>query len=284
MTNKGIKDIQKITSENYLPSKTLMYLQLKDYEKKVSYDDDTHVYYYQNRTLSPTTSTISKFFPKFDSKGISENLAKKELGSQLAANFDYVLKTAKKIRKKWSEKADLGTIVHRYGEFVLNSGQVPFKDIKSLKSMKSYANLGKHTLSNYLKSIDKFLKDQPQVLQNFLYSELIVWNRKFSIAGQVDFITYNFADDSIDLWDWKTSKTITDENVCFNSYGFGALSKLPATNFYKYTLQLSIYKQILELAGFKVNGLKILHLKEKDYKIIDVPYLSDEARYILQNN
>jgi len=258
-----------------------LHLKLREYEKRVGFDAREHAYFFKGRTLTSMTTLYKKFFPKFDSTSISENLARKELGD---VDYSLILHKAKEIRNDWGNKAKLGTIIHNYAELLLLHGS-PFEFSGSdFCEHEDYLEHLANTYPLYASEVLTIIHNNPVILSNFLYSELVVWDSEFSVAGQVDFLTWN-DDGSVDLWDWKTSGSITPEGVGFGKFGFGELAKLPDTNFYHYSLQLSGYAFMLEKnLGLKVRSLRIVHLKPGESKVITVPYLKDEAYYVMRNN
>ena len=231
------------------------YLSLFQYSKGISFDEPSHTYYYKNRTMTSVTTAVGNCFPRFDRGGsISIGLAEKR-GI-----------TVKELKDEWRHKAELGTKVHNYCEQLVNN-------------------------INFI-SDDPWCSIRVEYAQDFiqesgikpLFCEFPVYNGKFSIAGTCDLLTYNAEEDCIDIYDWKTNDSIVGETVKFGKYGFGRLCGIPDTNFWHYALQLSIYKYILQEAGFKVGKLNLVHLTDSGYKVIELPYLSDEALYILESN
>ena len=261
--------------------KAELYLKLRNYEKKVGFDAQEHVYFYKGRTLTSMTKLYKKFFPAFNATQISERLARKELGD---ADYGIILKKAREIRDSWKNKAKLGTIVHDYAEHTLIAGTAIPCNPDSFKDHPDYLPALENTYPSYCKGVQDFLQNDLTLFDNFLYSELVVWDAEFSVAGQVDFITYN-PDGSIDLWDWKTSGEITPEGVSFGKFGFGCLAGLPDTNFSHYSLQLSGYAFIIEKnLGLKVRSLKVVHIQPEFWKVYELPYLKDEAYQVLASN
>jgi len=128
------------------------------------------------------------------------------------------------------------------------------------------------------------LSEHSGVIHNLLFTEFMVWDAEFSVAGTADFLVWNPETKCVDIWDWKTNTSITDSRANFGKYGFGGLAKLADTNYWHYALQLSIYRYIIEKQGIKCGALKLVHLTEEGYKVIELPYLADEVYIILKGN
>jgi hypothetical protein len=113
-------------------------------------------------------------------------------------------------------------------------------------------------------------------------SEQIIFNEEYGIAGTPDELTwYN---NMIDIWDFKTDKNpIEIDDNRFNKYFLPPLQDLPANSFYYYALKMSIYRYILELDGFPVNTLGLLHIRPKEIKEIMLPYLEQECKLLIED-
>jgi hypothetical protein len=239
-------------------------LKLYQYSKGISFDEPSHIYYYKNRTMTSVTTAVSNCFPRFDRSGaICQNLSEVRGIS------------VKQLKAEWRNKAKLGTHVHEAGECLV-SGVVP----PTLPESMPVEDVD--FVTNCFISLQEFyynLKDT-----KVLFPEFIVYNGQYSVAGTVDLLVFNELTGKIDIYDWKTNSSITSAQVNYGKYGFGRLAKLPDTNFYHYALQLSIYKYILEKSGFDVGELYLVHLTETGATQIKVPYLSDEALVVLEDN
>ena len=102
------------------------------------------------------------------------------------------------------------------------------------------------------------------------------------LAGSIDLVSIN-EDGTLSIWDWKRSKDIKKTNI-YES-GYPPLDHLPNTNYWKYSMQLNIYKYILESkydVTVKTLNLVILHPNSDNYKILNVPDLRDEVCDILK--
>ena len=92
------------------------------------------------------------------------------------------------------------------------------------------------------------------------------------------------------MYDWKRSlKVINKSNgtpITQNRWdrGFKGLSDIDDTSFNHYTLQLSIYRFLLE-KNYQINLSKmfiiVLHPEYEKYYKVEVPYLKEKVEYIL---
>ena len=109
----------------------------------------------------------------------------------------------------------------------------------------------------------------------------MVWDKEYRIAGSID-MTFVNEDGSIDIYDWKRSKEIVKVSGYNKWMNLDCLSHLPDTNFWHYSLQLNIYKAIIEQKYNKtVIGLYLVCLhpnnKNGSYQRIQCADLSAEV-------
>lgn len=72
--------------------------------------------------------------------------------------------------------------------------------------------------------------------------EMRIFSEKYSIAGSIDLLV-EFNDGTIELFDWKCLPVLRKTAY---AYGFPPLQNFPDTNLAHYTIQLNLYKFILE--------------------------------------
>jgi ATP-dependent exoDNAse (exonuclease V) beta subunit len=120
-----------------------------------------------------------------------------------------------------------------------------------------------------------FMKDHP--LFTPYRTEWLIYDETIKIAGSIDMVYLN-DDGTVSIYDWKRCKSITKVNL-YNKFALTpCISEMPDTNFWHYTLQLNIYRYILESKyGRQVSGLYLvqLHPDEDNYVIHEVPFLPD---------
>lgn len=272
---------------------------LRNHSKGIGFDRQSHQYFTASHTLTPATRLVRSVFPEFNAIKTSESLACKELGIDLqnatAADYLKIKEHSRTLRASWSTSRDFGTQTHELAEQCLLAG------------VDNYVELGKPYMHSnkidgmvlsYFPGISNFIEDNKHLLREGLVStEQTVWSSVFNTAGTIDFLTYSSDSKSLDIWDWKTDKSICPPELNFGKFGFGMFSHLPDTNYYHYTLQLGVYRRLLEDLGLPVSGMHLVHLRpstfdgisdqrptDKFYDVIDLPYLSDEVSHLLNSN
>jgi ATP-dependent exoDNAse (exonuclease V) beta subunit len=73
--------------------------------------------------------------------------------------------------------------------------------------------------------------------------EWCVYSRTIQLAGTIDFAVAN-EDGTIDLYDWKRSKHMELQNP-YRKYSH-VIQTIPDTNYWHYTVQLNLYKYVIE--------------------------------------
>lgn len=201
----------------------------------IKMNESTHRYYLINKPefeFVSCTTFIEYFFHKFDSVGVANNLT--------MTHPNYIGMSPQELIKNWDKAAKEGTEIHKEIDNFIKFGTMP-------QNSKSKIGI------NWLNTIDRNKYE--------IFSETIIFSEEIKIAGTVDLILFNKENNTLDIYDWKTTKSIDK-----NSYG-SKMGRVPATstlmdcNFIHYSLQLSLYRYILEnYYSLKVNNLTLLHL------------------------
>lgn len=226
-------------------------------DKDITLDETIHKY---SLVSDPTivftscTTFIKYFFKAFDSIGIANNL--------VANHPNYTGMSPQELIQVWDKKAEEGTIIHNEIDNFIRNNQTPKFD-KSI--------LAVNWLKNYLNN------------NHEVYSEIIVFAKELELAGTVDLLVYNKSTDSYEIFDWKTSKKI-DKNSYRNKIGTTkATSNLMDCNFIHYSLQLSLYRFILEeYYNLSISKTTILHINDMDVIHHESKYYKTEIEEMLQ--
>jgi len=113
-------------------------------------------------------------------------------------------------------------------------------------------------------------------------TEWEVWDEELKLAGSIDMVYRNKKDGTFAIYDWKRAKDMKMDNN-FDS-GFGPVSHLPDTNYWHYTLQLNMYRWLLEKHyGVKISemALIVLHPNNNNFVKYKLNRLEDEIEEMI---
>jgi len=85
--------------------------------------------------------------------------------------------------------------------------------------------------------------------------EWCIYVEDIGLAGTIDFVSEN-EDGTLDLYDWKRTKHMEMYNP-YHKYS-PIVSHIPDTNFWHYTLQLNLYKYMIERKNKKVKHMYLV--------------------------
>lgn len=236
-----------------------MLKELKEAFGHVRYYDDPHIYIdtRNGKQLTSVTTWIKQFLPEFDTEYWSNYKARQRGISQ------------QEILREW-EVARVygqlrGTRVHLIAEHLSNNKEFSYPTPPEIIEM-NLVDKFNDEIKILKPQIEAFVKNE-----NFtvIKNELILANH--TIAGQCDLLAEK--NGKIILYDFKTDLTID----LTTRYGYLAepFSDLQNTNYSKYTLQLNLYKRLLETeTSIRVDEMHIVHFNVnndsyKMYKIND---------------
>lgn len=230
----------------------------------IKYLDSNHSYTINNKPAISGTQLIHKFETPFDNVAQANRLAvKKGVSAQSLLN-DWTLTNILASTK--------GSYVHNYLELSfqkrvleINEEELYEEIIKKLKNHEFYkttlAQVKKDALflknkiveyyNEIIPSCDVFLKNSSEKLIP-LASEFIIGDEDYLVCGTIDQLYFNKTTQKIEIWDWKTNKSFSTINNFKQTLKY-PLNKIDDTHLDKYSIQLNLYKYILE----KNTNLKI---------------------------
>jgi hypothetical protein len=247
------------------------------------FDAEAHSYTYVNpetgkpiQIFESVSGFISRFKKPFDSERIAGYVAKSRKTTK-----DIILAEWKATAK---EGTDLGTYVHEWIEDYYN-GKEPIEPI--LEGVEH----GKHdSMGTWDERIYDRVQKFKEVFRARLHKldakeqELRIFSRKWGIAGTLDVLFW--LDPFFYVGDWKTNKKFTDDK-----HKDGRRQKmlypfedLWDNNLNGYSVQISMYRLMLEEAGFETEGGFLVWVgpdKPQIYKTLD---LRDRLREFLDKN
>jgi hypothetical protein len=231
-------------------------------DREPLFDESRHLYYDKKTNLAycNVTKWLARFKPEFDFEGMSEMYAEK-----------YNLEV-EKVREMWNKKRDdsivFGKKFHKVFEEYLSNRQI--------------------VNENYKPVIEQFelLKLINRKHNNFFEKRL--YNPDLNIAGTADIISIDR--DTFDIFDFKTNKKLNFENTFKDDRWLKSpLDHLPNSEYFNYSLQLSLYAYLTEeMTGLKNSRLRIFWYEryqpenyeslQGKWQIYTVPYLKEEIQ------
>ena len=220
---------------------------------------ENHEYQLVNQpefNFTSVTTFVGSFFEPFDEVKVANHLVNNVP--------KYFAETPESIIKQWQIAREYGTEVHLEIENWLKDGTDP-KDSKSIAAAKW---IGAYVSKP---NIDTF-------------SEVIVYSKEIAIAGTIDVLMMDKKSGDYVLIDWKTSKKI--DKTSFN--GKKGIKKetchIDDCKYNHYTLQLSLYRYILEkYYEIPVARQLVAQLKDDGVETYSTPYMKNEIISMLNS-
>lgn len=229
--------------------------------------------------LISVTSFLHDCFEEFDADKVIEKLVSNP-------RCKYFNRPIQEIKDEWKSANLLGTELHAKIENFMNDENVKYpytheelkqrdeKDIKDINDEKDIKNDWKL----FLQFADTFKDKIP------FRTEWRIYCQELRIAGSVDMVYIN-EDGSISIFDWKRT-TDLDKRVGFkNKMSLKFPDTVPDTKFHKYSLQLNLYKAIIEKNyGLTVKELVLvgLHPSQKTFELHQCVDFSKEVEQLFQ--
>jgi ATP-dependent exoDNAse (exonuclease V) beta subunit len=225
----------------------------------VVFNEEDHSYYLNFKRCISTTELIGRFKKKFET----------ELMSSLVAKRDG--RTKDDVIAEWDEKRITsqirGTELHKCAELMFQS--------KGYKPDPIVTN-------KLYKMLQDFHKDYKNILA-LVRAELVVGDDTWGVCGMIDKLFYNTLENELQIWDYKTNKEIKTTNKYKMING---LNHLEECEFNTYSLQLSIYKKIIEKnTNLKIGKSYLCWINEENdsYEIIETKYFDAESTLMLNS-
>lgn len=227
----------------------------------IKFDEGPHIYTVNGDSgFTSVTTWIHSHFSKFDADKILKSMfAGKKMQDP---TYKYYGMTREQIKESWAsnDAAKKGTAMHYDIECFYNNMEVT-------NESEEYAF--------FLKFAEDYKNLKP------FRTEWIIFYEELKLAGSIDMV---FKDENGDLWiyDWKRTKELSPEAFGNKTAITPCISHMPDCSFWQYSLQLNIYRGILEHKyGVKIKGMCLLRLHPdnvyKTYERIVVPFLYEDV-------
>lgn len=283
----------------------------------ISFQEEGHIYTItgkNNRPISVTT-LIGKYWEKFDAEKVSGFIVKSK--KMLDPDYKYYGMTQQEIINLWlsNNAAQLGTDMHYAIELYYNEVLEKYPDTKEFNFFLDYDRKFKIVNPSYKKyrtewlvfdgilpdeinnakneNTEKGNNENKKEIDNFMRpNHNSTTNKKDigygNISGSID-MTYINEAGQIVIFDWKRVK---DLDKCYKykngdyKMGKGILSHLKDTKFNHYSLQLNVYRHILETWYDKeVVGmyLAIFHPDNDSFQTKKVERMDNEIKLLFDS-
>lgn len=223
-------------------------------DRHITFQEEGHLYTIEGMEGRPTsvTTLIHHSFPEFN----ADEVIDKMMRSPRWSKSKYYGMTKQEIKDQWAasalEASTAGTLMHADIEHFLN--QEPVLDPDCIEH-------------RYFQTFWKaFCDANPDLIP--YRTEWLVYDDDRKISGSIDCVLINKKTGAICILDWKRSKEIKKENKY--QKGLPPLAHLEDCNYNHYSLQLNIYRHILETKYQKnVTGMFIVvfHPDNKNFMI-----------------
>lgn len=234
-------------------------------DSHILFDEPTHVYTIDGDSdYMSATTFVHSHFADFDADKIIDKMMK---GRNWKPGYKYYGMTKEEIKEMWSqngkEASEAGTKMHYDIECFYNECPNENNSIEY----------------NYFKN---FQKEYSHLIP--YRTEWTVFDKELKIAGSIDMVFQN-EDGTLQIYDWKRCKDISKTTSYMKYSKNNIISHIPDTNFWHYSLQLNVYKFILEKNyGVRVTDLYLvcLHPNKENYRRIKVADLGNEVNELFE--
>lgn len=236
-------------------------------DTRIRFDELPHKYYIDGCTdgYISCTTFIHTFFGHFDADSVIENMVK----SKNWKTSKYYGMSPDEIKAMWDVERDAastsGTKMHKNIELAYNG--LPFD--------------GDFPESIEHRYFAQFKMEHPHL--RAFRTEWEVFDEEHKIAGSIDMVFFNERTQAYDIYDWKRSKEI--KRTSFGGKkGLYPLEEYDDCNFVHYSLQLNLYKNLLErLYGLVIQDLclVVIHPNQSGYRKIHVDGMQKQIGWLL---
>lgn len=231
-------------------------------DSRIRFDEKPHIYYVDEVAYDiSVTKFVHDFFEKFNPDTV---ISKFYEYWQSNENSEYFGLSPEEIKEMWKqngmEASKMGTMLHRDIELFYNEQDIE-NDSQEFKHFLDFQKDNEH-LKPYR-------------------TEWEIFDEDYKLAGSIDCVFEH--EGEFHIFDWKRVKEIKENNKY--QEGKYPLNHLPDANYWHYSLQLNIYKYILESKyGLKVGNLSlvVLHPEKDSYELVKAVDLSEEVKLMLE--
>jgi hypothetical protein len=255
-------------------------------DERIQFEEESHTYTIDGTRAGWTSCTgfLHHFFGEFDADAIIAKM----MSSRNWPQSKYFGMTPAAIKAQWDAKRDAaataGTRMHLDIEHFYNALPACWKEGADERSVDIDAGVAAMREADSWEPVagpewNYFCDYQRTYGSKFepYRTEWLVFDEEHKVAGSIDMV-YKKADGTLAIYDWKRAEEIKTENK-FQS-GLGPVEHLPDTNYWHYSLQLNVYRYILQKHyGYVVSelALVVLHPTNPSWRVVKVNIMDDEV-------
>ena len=244
---------------------------------KYKFFEDGHYYTYKDKQVGiSVTKYISQFENEFDSNTLSQKVADTAGISQF------------EVLNEWKRKSEYsclkGTAIHEWLQDNYANREYKF-DLSQLEEYPEYYKI--EDIEHLKQMAIDFINDYKN-RYILIGDEILCGIPDFDIASAIDLLFYDTVNNEVVLADIKTNTDLKGwkSTPSYVKKMLQPLENIKDITFEHYKIQLSIYRYFLEeYAHIPISdNMFIVYLseKEKNYNIIQIPYLKNEVEKILK--
>lgn len=238
-------------------------------DQHISFEASTHTYTIVDvsKRVRSVTSLIHSQFPRFDADQVLSKMKGKA--------EKYPQCSDAQIKEMWSrqgkEAARLGTLLHAHIEAWYNgiNGINDINDINDIKIDPEIQTEWAQVVQFHHDVVEK------EGLQPYR-TEWSVFDEDMVVAGQIDMV-FQRADGTFAIYDWKRIKELKTDNPW--EKGTGICASLDHCNGVHYTLQLNLYRYLLQTRyGMSVSEMNLVmfHPDRNEFERVRIPVMDVE--------
>jgi hypothetical protein len=250
--------------------------------------------------LTSVTSLIKQYSADFDKLAVAKACHAIGLKPNHPKYELYKGKSVDDILAAWDKRTiaacDKGTLIHSKLETQLNQSfkytqyhLIPQLQEEHLVPLHELLAMDMPSNVSLDRLADQFGISFPEVYEYLVsisdkgytyFTECAIVDYALGLAGQIDLLCINPSTKQFEIIDWKTNQSpiceaagyyaknssgeLTDTFVYTNTTMKYPVGHLPDSNFYHYSLQLSMYAYLIERLGYELNQLTIFHISGCD--------------------
>jgi hypothetical protein len=252
-------------------------------DQRIQFFEEGHIYDVDGkRNFLSATSLAKLYHPEFNPEQAIGGIVRKygevplqdQPDTKVIDTGKYAGMTREQIRSSWEENgrraSNAGTLMHARIEFFYNGwcDHFPY-----------------HTPPEYHTQFSAFQKEVVEAQGLVPYrTEWFVFDEDLELAGSID-MTYKASvddDQKLYIYDWKRSCKLEQKTNRWESL-YSPLEHMPNTKYHQYSMQLNIYRHILEHRyGKRIEGMFLvgMHPDLHTYQVEPVARLETETEAI----